>query len=98
MRVLVPGRAVGAVERCNTEVALARIDPANFQTRLTQSEADLASARAGLVEAQTALKLAEAELKRKRDVAARKLISASELDIAQAARDQAAPREEVTHW
>ena len=28
MRVLVPGRAVGAVERCNTEVALARIDPA----------------------------------------------------------------------
>ncbi len=71
---------------------IARIDPANFRTRLTQTEADLASARAGLVEAQSALKLAQAELKRKRDVEARKLISASELDIAQASRDQAAAR------
>lgn len=79
-------------DRVTQGQVIARIDPANFQTRLTQSEADLASARAGLVEAQTALKLAEAELKRKRDVAARKLISASELDIAQAARDQAAAR------
>ncbi len=71
---------------------IARIDPANFQTRLTQTDADLASARAGLVEAQSALRLAQAELKRKRDIEARKLISASELDIAQAARDQAAAR------
>jgi HlyD family secretion protein len=71
---------------------IARIDPANFQTRLTQTEADLASAKAGLVEAQSALKLADAELKRKRDVAARKLISVSELEIAQAGRDQAAAR------
>jgi len=71
---------------------IARIDPANFQTRLTQTEADLVSARASLVETQAALKLAEADLKRKRDVAARKLISASELDIAIAARDQAAAR------
>lgn len=79
-------------DRVTQGQVIARIDPANFQTRLTQSEADLASARAGLVEAQTALKLAEAELKRKRDVAARKLISASELDVAQASRDQAAAR------
>jgi HlyD family secretion protein len=71
---------------------IARIDPANFRTRLTQTEADLASARANLNEAQTALKLAEAELKRKIDLAGRKLISASELDIAQAARDQAMAR------
>lgn len=71
---------------------IARIDPANFRTRLTQTEADLASARANLNEAQTALKLAEAELKRKIDLAGRKLISASELDIAQAARDQALAR------
>lgn len=79
-------------DRVTQGQVIARIDPANFQTRLTQSDADLASARAGLVEAQTALKLAEAELKRKKDVAARKLISASELDIAQASRDQAAAR------
>lgn len=71
---------------------IARIDPANFETRLTQSEADLASARASLLEAQAGLKLADAELKRKRDLAARKLISASELDIAEGARDQAAAR------
>lgn len=71
---------------------IARIDAANFRTRLTQTEADLASARANLVEAQTALKLAEAELKRKIELAGRKLISASELDIAQAARDQAMAR------
>lgn len=79
-------------DRVERGQVIARIDPANFQTRLTQTEADLASARAGLVEAQSALRLAEAELKRKRDVEARKLISASELDIAQAARDQAAAR------
>ncbi len=71
---------------------IARIDPANLQTRLTQTEADLSSARASLVEAQSALKLADAELKRKRDVAARKLISISELEIAQANREQAAAR------
>lgn len=79
-------------DRVSRGQVIARIDPANFATRLTQTEADLASARAGLVEAQAALKLAEAELKRKRDVADRKLISASELDIAQASRDQAAAR------
>ncbi len=79
-------------DRVERGQVIARIDPANFKTRLTQTEADLASARAGLVEAQSALRLAEAELKRKRDVEARKLISASELDIAQATRDQAAAR------
>lgn len=71
---------------------IARIDPANFETRLTQSQADLTSARASLTEAQTALRLAEAELKRKSDLAGRKLVAASELDVAQAARDQAAAR------
>lgn len=71
---------------------IARIDPGNFETRLTQAQADLASAEAALVEAQTALRLAEAELKRKNDLAGRKLISASELDVAQAARDQAVSR------
>lgn len=71
---------------------IAHIDPANFRTRLTQAEADLSSARAGLVETQSALKLANAELKRKVEVAQRKLISVSELEIAQATREQAAAR------
>lgn len=79
-------------DRVSAGQVIARIDPANFRTRLTQAQADLTSARAGLTEAQTALKLAEAELKRKKDLAGRKLIAASELDVAQAARDQAAAR------
>lgn len=79
-------------DRVSKGQVIARIDPANFRTRLTQTEADLVSARAGLLEAQVALKLAEADLKRKREIAERKLISASELDIAIATRDQAAAR------
>lgn len=71
---------------------IARIDPSNLETRLKQTEADLASARASLAEAQTQLKYAEADLKRKKEIFARQLISASERDIAQAARDQAAAR------
>ncbi|GMU44226.1 MAG: efflux RND transporter periplasmic adaptor subunit [Xanthomonadales bacterium PRO6] len=84
--------AVDYNDRVSAGQVIARIDPANFQTRLTQAQADLTSARASRNEAQTALRLAEAELKRKREVAARQLISASELDVAQAARDQASAR------
>lgn len=71
---------------------IARIDPANLETRRAQFDADLASARASLVEAQAGLKLAELDLQRKSDLATRKLISISELDLARANRDQAAAR------
>lgn len=71
---------------------IARIDPANFQARLTQARADLASARAGLQEAQANLKNAEADFVRKTELVARQLVSRSELDLALAARDQARAR------
>jgi HlyD family secretion protein len=79
-------------QRVSAGQVIARIDPANLETRRAQAAADLASARAALVEAQAALKLAEVDLKRRQDLAARKLVSSSELDLAIATRDQAAAR------
>jgi HlyD family secretion protein len=92
----VSGRIAGVEADFNQRVSagqvIARIDPANLATRRAQAAADLASARAALVEAQAALKLAEVDLKRKQELAARKLVSSSELDLAIATRDQAAAR------
>lgn len=72
--------------------AIARLDPAPFQTRLQQAEADLASARASVNEAQATLKNAEADYTRKADLVARQLVARSEADLALAARDQARAR------
>lgn len=72
--------------------AIARLDPAPLQTRLTQVQADLVSARAALSEAQAAAVNAEADYVRKQDLSGRQLIARSELDLAVAARDQARAR------
>jgi HlyD family secretion protein len=72
--------------------AIARLDPAPFQTRLQQAEADLASARASVNEAQATAKNAEADYARKADLLARQLIARSDADLALAARDQARAR------
>lgn len=79
-------------DRVNAGQIIARIDPANFQARLTQARADLASARAGLEEAQANLRNAEADHTRKTELNQRQLVSRSELDLALAARDQARAR------
>ncbi|MBY4598875.1 efflux RND transporter periplasmic adaptor subunit [bacterium BD-1] len=71
---------------------IARLDPAPFQTRLQQAEADLASARASVNEARAMLKNAEADQARKADLVSRQLIARSEADLALAARDQARAR------
>lgn len=71
---------------------IARLDPAPFQTRLQQAEADLASARASVNEARATLKNAEADHARKSGLVARQLIARSEADLALAARDQARAR------
>lgn len=71
---------------------IARLDPAPFQTRLQQAEADLASARASVNEARATLKNAEADQARKADLVSRQLIARSEADLALAARDQARAR------
>lgn len=71
---------------------IARLDPAPFQTRLQQAEADLASARASVNEARATRKNAEADHARKADLVSRQLIARSEADLALAARDQARAR------
>ncbi len=75
--------------------AIAHIDPANFQARLAQANADLASAQANLVaakalreQAQATLASNERDLKRKQEIRARGLIAISDVDAAELARDQ----------
>lgn len=79
-------------DRVSRGQAIARLDPAPFQTRLEQAEADLASARASVNEARATLTNAEADYLRKRDLVDRQLIARSEADLALAARDQARAR------
>ncbi|MBC3765194.1 efflux RND transporter periplasmic adaptor subunit [Neptunicella marina] len=69
---------------------IARIDDRTVQSRLKQSEADLASAKASLAQLQAALTkakteeaLAEREFKRTKELRDKNLISASELDISE---------------
>jgi HlyD family secretion protein len=79
-------------ERVSRDQVLARLDPANFEARLTQTRAALASARASLQEAQAAQKNAEADYARKQELAGRQLVSRAEVDLAVAAREQAIAR------
>ncbi|WP_374605165.1 efflux RND transporter periplasmic adaptor subunit [Arenimonas sp.] len=79
-------------DRVTQGQAIARLDPAPFQTRLDQAEADLASARASVNEARASVTNAEADYRRKRDLVERQLIARSEADLALAARDQARAR------
>ncbi len=72
--------------------AIAMLDPAPFQTRLKQAQADLASARASVNEAKATQRNAEADYARKSDLLARQLIARSDADLAMAAREQARAR------
>lgn len=78
---------------------IARIDPANFQSRLEQAQADLTSAlanldaaRANYGEAEATLKNAEATYARTSAVWERRLIARADYDTAIAGRDQAQAR------
>jgi len=71
---------------------IARIDPSTYQARLDQANASLASARAGLNEAQASARNAEADYSRKSDLAKRQLVSRTDADLALANRDQARAR------
>ena len=71
---------------------IATLDPAPLATRLRQAQADLASARASVSEAQATAKNAEADYARKADLVQRQLIARAEADTALAARDQARAR------
>ena len=84
--------AVDFNDRVTKDQAIAMLDPAPFQTRLKQAQADLASARASVNEAQATQKNAEADYARKSDLLARQLIARSDADLAMAAREQARAR------
>ena len=84
--------AVDFNDRVVKDQVIATLDPAPFQTRLKQAQADLASARASVNEAQATRRNAEADYSRKSDLLARQLIARSDADLATAAREQARAR------
>lgn len=71
---------------------IARIDPSTFQARLEQASAALSSARASLDEAKAVARNAELDYSRKADLLKRQLVSRTDADLSQAARDQARAR------
>ena len=71
---------------------LATLEPIDATSQQALSQSQLASARSQLAEAQAQLKLAERNLVRQRELAAKKLVAASSLDAAIAERDSRAAR------
>lgn len=69
---------------------VAKIDPAQFEVKVRQSEANLANARARLEKARADLHLKELTFERNRRLRERELISADELDTSESNRAQAA--------
>lgn len=88
---------------------IARLDPATFQSRVTQAEADLAAAQGAVEVARSTLAVRQAEagkaraslgeaernFKRKQDLVAQGFISAAELDTAQTVLDTAREQERL---
>ncbi|MCX7042279.1 MAG: efflux RND transporter periplasmic adaptor subunit [Gammaproteobacteria bacterium] len=71
---------------------LATLDPVDASAQRDLSQAQLASSQSQLAEAQAQLKLAERNLVRQRELAAKKLVAAQSLDSAIAERDSRAAR------
>ena len=71
---------------------LATLDPVDASAQRDLSRAQLASSQSQLAEAQAQLKLAERNLVRQRELAAKKLVAAQSLDSAIAERDSRAAR------
>jgi HlyD family secretion protein len=68
---------------------VAKIDPAPFEVKVRQAEANLANARASLEKARAALRLARLTLDRNRELRGRELISQGELDASESQHAQA---------
>jgi HlyD family secretion protein len=69
---------------------VAKIDPAPFEVKVRQAEANLANARAGVEKARADLRLKKLTFERNQSLRARDLISQDELDTSESNRDQAA--------
>ncbi len=90
---------------------LARIDPANFEAQLERAKADLTDARAGVRTAEALVAMQKANdtaakvtaqdaaraLRRARELSAEGVVSSRELEVAEAAADQAAARLEQAY-
>ena len=88
-------------QRVAKDQPIAHMDPATFQARVTQAQADLASAeasaqaaRAARAESEATLKNAERDLVRKQEIKAKGLIAQTDVDAAQLLRDQSVARRE----
>ncbi len=66
---------------------VAQIDPTTYQARLAQDQANLIQSQANVEQTQAKLTQAEKELERTKTLAAREMLSQSDLDSAQATRD-----------
>ncbi|MCE9584061.1 MAG: efflux RND transporter periplasmic adaptor subunit, partial [Planctomycetes bacterium] len=70
-----------------TKTILAQLDPAPFQARVDQDQANLSRAEADIERVQAGLTRAEADLKRAQELSKQNLIPASDLDAAVATRN-----------
>jgi HlyD family secretion protein len=68
---------------------VAKIDPAPFEVKVRQGDANLANARASLEKARAALRLARLTVDRNRELRGRDLVSQGELDAAESQHAQA---------
>jgi HlyD family secretion protein len=68
---------------------VAKIDPAPFEVKVRQAEANLANARASLAKARAALRLARLTEDRNRELRGRDLVAQGELDTAESQHAQA---------
>lgn len=76
-------------DRVEQGQVIARIDPSTYQAQIEQGSAQIASARAGLDQAQANLRNAELDHARKAELGERRLVARSDVDLARAALDQA---------
>lgn len=89
----ISGQVTDVLVDFNDEVkrgqVIARIDPKTYEAQIAQGNAQIASARATLSQAQATLVNAELDYRRKADLGARQLVARSDVDLAQAALEQA---------
>lgn len=74
-------------QRVEAGEVLARLEPTDADAQRSLSNAQLAAARTQVAQVQAQLKLADATLKRNRELASRKLVAASLLEQAESERD-----------